>query len=79
MDELKSHLFTSFISGIGKTSGGLLITGVFFTLWNLYNENYSYTYTHVKSRETQTDTDFNSESNHDFEDGTLYKKIFDQL
>lgn len=73
MEDLKSQLFTSFVSGVGKTTGGLVIVGVFLKLWGLYNQE-SFVYNYSKSKTTQTGNKENEETDTD-----TYRKILDNL
>ena len=79
MDSFKTQLFTSFLSGIGKTSGGLLVAGLFIQLWSLYNSSPSTFYIN-KSKSSQTPNDIDmSDDLSDDDDKNHYKKIFDRL
>lgn len=75
MENLKEQLIKSFVSGIGKTTGGLIIAGVFIQLWSLWNSQPTTYY--IKSKSSQTEHD--SKDDHDVADDTTYKKIFDEL
>lgn len=73
MEEIKYQLVTSFVHGIGKTTGGLLVVGLCLQIWNSFNNNYTTTTNtkFIKSKSTQTEVE---EINVD-----IYKKIFDEL
>lgn len=75
MENLKEQLITSFVSGIGKTTGGLIIAGVFVQLWYLWNSPPTTYYIKSKSSQTEQGNIDNKDDNND----DVYKKIFDEL
>lgn len=78
MEELKVQFITSFVSGIGKTTGGLIVIGTIAKLWSLYTNENSKTMCSKKTydtKSTQTKCSYTELEEKD----ELYKKIFDNL
>ena len=51
---IREQLFTSFIKGIGKTSGTVTVFGLLGAAWYLYNKGTNYSLTKTNIEETTT-------------------------
>ena len=51
---IREQLFTSFIKGIGKTSGTVTVFGLLGAAWFLYNKGTNYSLTKTNIEETTT-------------------------
>jgi hypothetical protein len=54
---IREQLFTSFIKGIGKTSGTVTVFGLLGAAWYLYNKGTNYSLTKRNNEETTTENE----------------------
>lgn len=54
---IKEQLFTSFIKGIGKTSGTVTVFGLLGAAWYFYNKGTTYVLTKTNKQETTSENE----------------------